>query len=113
MPIKIICGQPAFTQDKPPSLLNPTLIIEVLSPSTKNFDLGAKADDCRNLDSLQELVLIAQDRPRVQRYRRNANNSWTLEEVGRLDASIELPSVGCTLSLAEVYEGVTFEDEAD
>lgn len=110
--IKVVCGEPQFNHDNPPCLLNPTLVIEVLSPSTKNFDLGAKADDFRTLDSLQELVLIVQDKARIQRYRRNPDNSWTLEEVSGTAASMTLPSISCTLALADVYAGVEFEDEA-
>lgn len=109
--IKIVCGEPRFNEDNPPCLLNPTVVIEVLSPNTKNFDLGAKADDYRSLDSLQELVLIEQDRARIQRYRRNADNTWTLDEASGTNASMTLTSAGCTLALAEVYAGVEFAEE--
>lgn len=97
---------PKFNDDHPQSLLNPTVIIEVLTPSTANFDQGEKFYAYRQIESLQIYVLIAQDRPRVERWQRQQDGSWVLHEFGGTDAT-----VGCTLSLAEVYERVTFEDE--
>ena len=90
------------------TLLNPTLLIEILSPSTENYDRGEKFRRYSNLDSLQEYLLIAQDTPRIERYLRQANNEWLLTEVAGLDATLELPSIQCTLALVDVYEKVTF-----
>lgn len=109
--IKIVCGTAQFNDDKPQSLLNPTVIIEVLSPTTANFDQGEKFRAYRQIESLQEYVLIAQDTPHIERHIRQPDGGWVMHEFDTLDASLELPSVGCTLSLAEVYERVTFEDE--
>jgi Uma2 family endonuclease len=94
------------------TLLNPTLIIEVLSPSTESYDRGKKFQHYRTLKSLQEYVLIAQDSPRIERYLRQPNDEWLLTDAAGLDAVIELPSIQCTLALADVYEKVNFEQES-
>ncbi len=109
--IKIVCGKPEFSQDNPPALLNPTVIIEVLSPSTADYDRGAKAREYFQLESLQEYLLIAQDRPHIERFVRQPDGQWLLGAVNGLDASLDLPTIGCTLALAEVYARVEFEDE--
>lgn len=92
------------------TLLNPTLIVEVLSPSTESYDRGRKFQHYRALASLQEYVLIAQDSTHIERYLRQPNDEWLLADATGLDASIELSSIGCTLALADVYEKLTFED---
>lgn len=85
------------------------MIIEVLSSSTKDYDRGEKFLQYRRLPSFQEYVLIAQDTIHVERYIRNADNTWLLSETNEADAVIELRSVGCTLLVADLYEKVTFE----
>ncbi|MCZ2095631.1 MAG: Uma2 family endonuclease [Anaerolineae bacterium] len=92
------------------TLLNPTLIVEVLSPSTESYDRGRKFQHYRALESLQEYVLIAQDSPHIERYLRQPSGEWLLADATGLDARIELSSIGCTLALADVYEKVSFED---
>ena len=89
-------------------LLNPTLIVEVLSPSTEAWDRGGKSEQYRQRESLQKYVLIAQDRPHVERYARQADGQWLLTEVNGLEAVLALPSIGGEFALAEVYRKVTF-----
>jgi len=108
--LSIVCGKPQLEDTKFDTLLNPALIIEVLSPSTENYDRGEKFRLYRQIDSLQEYLLIAQDTPRIERYLRQPNHEWLLTEVSGLAATLELPSIQCTLALADVYEKVTFED---
>lgn len=109
--IKAVCGAPEFTSDTSPSLLNPTLIIEVLSLSTADFDRGAKASAYRSPESLQELLLFSQNRPHVERCVRQPDGQWLLSEMHGLAAALELRAIGCRLALAEVYERVAFTDE--
>ncbi len=109
--VSVVCGTPQFTGDTPDTLANPMLIVEVLSPSTETHDRGTKSQHYRELDSLQEYLLIAQDSYRVEHYVRQHNGQWLLSDVVGIDAVLELASIGCTLSLADVYEKVTFEDE--
>jgi Uma2 family endonuclease len=109
--ISVVCDEPQFADDEFDMLLNPLVIIEVLSPSTEGHDRGRKFQDYRALDSLREYVLIAQDSPRIEHFLRQDNGTWLLSDASGLEASIELPSIGCTLALADVYRKVTFEAE--
>jgi Uma2 family endonuclease len=99
--------RPAFTEGD--TLLNPTLLIEVLSPSTELYDRGRKFQHYRTIDSLREYVLIAQDQPRIERYLRQDDGTWLLTDAVGLESRIELTSIDCTLALADVYEQVNFE----
>lgn len=109
--IIVVCDPPRFKDDHHDTLLNPTLIIEVLSPSTESYDRGKKFQHYRTLASLQEYVLISQESSRVERYLRQPNDEWLLADASGIGSSIELASIQCTLSLAEVYEKVTFDAE--
>ncbi len=109
----VVCGAPEFQDSAVDTLLNPTLVAEVLSPSTAAFDLGAKFAYYRSLPSLQEYLLIAQERPHLTLYRREADGRWWLSEAEGLAASIELlTGGGLTLPLAEVYARVRFAEAA-
>lgn len=101
-----VCGEPRFADAELDTLLNPTLIVEVLSPSTEDYDRGTKFEHYRTLTSLQEYVLVAQDRCHVVHYTRQADNTWVLSETTRKDDQILLPSIACNLSLTEVYARV-------
>lgn len=110
--IPVVCGEPQVENEKH-TLLNPTLIVEVLSPSTANYDRGEKFDRYRTLESLQEYVLIAQDEARVERFLRqnNGKGEWLYAAAVGLEATLTLPSIGCTLALTDVYAKVDFEGE--
>jgi Uma2 family endonuclease len=108
--IKVVCGEQEFTKDNPPSLLNPTLIIEVLSPSTAEYDRAGKSFEYRKLTSLQEYILIAQHEPRVEHYVRQPNEKWSLTDITGLEAAIGLKSIPCTLALADIYSRVSFAE---
>lgn len=105
--LSIACGERRFLDDRRDTLLNPVVLIEVLSPTTERYDRGAKFELYKALESLREYVLVAQDRMRVERYMREANsNQWglTLHEEG--EAVMVLDSVGCAVTLAEIYRDV-------
>lgn len=108
--LAIVCGTPRFTDDNPAALLNPLLLVEILSSSTEMYDRGKKFARYRQIPSLQEYVLIAQDAPLIEHYVRQDNGTWVWSAVERLEDTITLPTIGCTLALAEVYEQVTFPD---
>ena len=117
--VLVVCGEEAFVPDQHNDmLLNPTVIIEVLSPSTEAYDRGLKFERYRALDSLQHYILIAQDRAHIDAYSRHApidiahSIGWLLTEANGLDALLPLPAIGCQLGLAEVYARIGF-DEAD
>ena len=104
--VVVVCGQPQFADDQRDTLLNPTLIVEVLSESTKDYDRGGKFEHYRSLASLNEYVLIAQDKHHVEHFVRQPDNRWLLSETNRLEDTIHLPSIDCDLALAEVYDKV-------
>lgn len=108
--IVVACGERQFEDDVVDTLLNPVVIIEVLSDSTEAYDRGRKFAHYRKIDSLSEYVLIAQDRCHVERYERQPDHHWLLSEVDNREASIELPSIECRLAVADVYDRVTFDD---
>ncbi len=100
-----LCGAPAFEDAHVDTLLNPAVVVEVLSPSTAAYDRGEKFAHYRRLPSLHEYVLVSQDRVRVEHYARHGAG-WLLTEFEGPDATLELPALGCALPLAEVYERV-------
>jgi Uma2 family endonuclease len=108
--VVVVCGEPEFEDGQLDTLLNPTLLVEVLSPSTERYDRGDKFAHYRQLPSLAEYVLVAQHRPALERFVRQGR-AWLLDAVAGLDATATLEAVGCTLPLRAVYERVTFTDE--
>jgi Uma2 family endonuclease len=104
--IVAFCGQPHYDDDRKDTLLNPTVIIEVLSPSTEAYDRGEKFSHYRQVDTLREYVLIGQEKPRIERYVRQPEQKWLLEEVSDLVSSIRLAALDCELRLSDVYEKV-------
>lgn len=104
--VTVVCGRSELEDEHLDTLLNPTVLIEVLSPSTERHDRGRKAAFYRTLDSLREYLFVSPDQPRVERYARTAERQWTLTEADRREDGIALDSIGCVLPLAEVYAGV-------
>jgi Uma2 family endonuclease len=92
-------------------LVNPVLIVEVVSPTSAARDHEDKFGAYRAIDSLQEYGLVAQDTPRVTHYRRQPDGRWLPADVTELTATVNLSCVGCTLSLADIYEDVNFAPE--
>jgi len=106
-----VCGKPLFEDSEVDTLLNPTLIVEVLSPSTESYDRGRKFGHYRRLESLREYVVVAQDQVLVERYTRQGEE-WMLTHLTDLDASLRLASIGCEVSLREIYAKVEFPGAA-
>ena len=104
--VTVVCGEAQFEDTQQDTLLNPTLIVEVLSESTEAYDRGGKFTHYRKLTSLMEYVLIAQTKPHVEHYVRQPDNRWLLAEADSLHQSLHLPSTDCHLVLAEVYDKV-------
>lgn len=102
-----LCDGPRFEDDSVDTLLNPAVIIEVLSPSTERYDRGEKFAHYRRLESLREYILIAQDIRRVEHYRREGD-SWVLTEISEPDAALDIPSLSATLRLSDIYDRVEF-----
>ncbi len=108
--VVIVCGKQEFEDDVLDTLLNPILVVEVLSPSTEAYDRGEKFNRYKQLASLQEYLLIAQDSVRVEHYRRHGTQ-WRLSNYRSLDAVLLLlPSIGCKLPLHDIYRRITMTD---
>lgn len=107
--IVVVCGEPKFDDDQLDTLLNPTLIIEVLSPSTEAYDRGKKFEHYRTIPSFAEYLLVSQTEPLIERYlRQDDGGGWLFTAVAGLESRIELPTIRCELALGEVYEKVKF-----
>jgi len=110
--LAVVCGERHFHDKHQDTLLNPGVLIEVLSPSTEAYDRGKKFSHYRTLDSLAEYLLVSQEEPRVEHYLRQPDGDWLLHEATRLDGTVSLPTIQCELSLADVYDKVE-PDEAE
>jgi Uma2 family endonuclease len=104
-----ICGKPQFLDGQFDTLLNPTVIVEVLSPSTELYDRGRKFDHYKTIDSLRDYLLIASDRIVVDLFSRQPDGRWLLTSARGVTESVEIPSLNLRLSLADIYERVEFE----
>jgi Uma2 family endonuclease len=103
----VVCGPPQFTNpEKRDTLTNPSLIIEILSPSTESYDRGEKFQHYRTIDSLQEYLLVAQNKHRIERFVRNDSNEWVLSDIAGIEASLSLHTLQTQIPLAEIYEQV-------
>jgi Uma2 family endonuclease len=104
--VVVVCGEPQLEAAELDTLLNPTLIVEVLSPTTEAYDRGKKFAHYRTIESLAEVVLVSQERIEVERFSRQSAGGWLLFEANRLEDHLSLPAIGCELPLAAVYERV-------
>jgi Uma2 family endonuclease len=106
--VLVVCGDPRFEDDRLDTLSNPNVIIEVLSPSTEAWDRGGKFHYYQRLASLQEYILVSQDRCLVERYTRQGEQ-WILRAWNRMDETLPLASVGCEITLKDIYFRVAFD----
>ncbi|MGB0929625.1 MAG: Uma2 family endonuclease [Chitinophagales bacterium] len=101
--VMVICGDASYEENRTDTIKNPILIIEVLSPSTADFDRGTKFNRYRSLAYLQEYVLISQDKPKVEIWYREEKNLWRISNAIGLEAKFFLHSIDCEISLADIY----------
>lgn len=108
----VVCGDIQFADDRKDTILNPVLIIEVLSESTRDYDRGRKFQYYRTLPSLVEYLTVAQDEPQVEHHTRQSatpgstNGGWLLLEFNKMSETIPLVSIPCALPLTEIYDKV-------
>jgi Uma2 family endonuclease len=105
----VICGTSQFHDKRKDTLIDATFIVEILSPSTKNYDRREKFRFYRALPSLREYLLIAQDEVRAEHHVRQPDGSWLMREYGSRSDEIEIKAIGCRLRLETLYERVQFE----
>ena len=101
----VVCGRSELEQPGD-TLLNPNVIVEVLSESSEAYDRGKKFEQYRSLASLTDYLLVAQDKPLVEHYARQSEGRWLLVVANRTVDSMEIASIGCTLALSEVCSNV-------
>lgn len=113
--LTVICDKPVYERDPNGNaiLLNPTVIIEVLSSSTEAYDRGEKFAAYRELKSFSEYLLILQTQPLVEQYIKQADGSWKFIPIQGLDAMVRLENVNCTLALKDIYRRVNFENSQE
>lgn len=109
--VTVVCGEPRFLDNQLDTLLNPTLLVEVTSPSTETYDRGRKFDHYCRLQSLQQYVIVAQSRPTVIRYTRRPDGEWALKIFSSMADRVELTSIHCELTLEQIYDQVIFDPE--
>ena len=108
--LSVVCGAPQFHDARKTALLNPLVVVEVLSPSTQNYDRTLKFDTYAQIPELESYVLISQDNPAVDVYTRDGDG-WHLTHTAVGDAAV--PALDCALSMSELYDGVDFPDPGD
>ena len=106
--LSVICGPLQFAEGTNDTVLNPTLLVEVLSNSTEAYDRGKKFENYRQIPELREYLLVSQKEPRIEQFVRQEKEQWLLLEAAGLEATLALPSLEIKISLAEVFAGVEF-----
>ena len=104
--VVIVCGEPQFEDSYIDTLLNPTLLVEVLSESTESYDRGRKSGYYRTIESLAEYLLVSQDEHRIEQYVKQSEGRWLLTDIHSLEGKVELVSIPCVLALRDVYDKV-------
>ncbi|WP_295386286.1 Uma2 family endonuclease [uncultured Thiodictyon sp.] len=102
--LTVVCGAPEFAEGD--NLRNPTLICEVLSQSTADYDMGGEFARYRQLPSLRDYLVVAQDRMALMLYSRQDDRRWLLTDITDPQTTLELPGIGCALEVADVYDKV-------
>lgn len=109
--LSVVCGDPQLETNGGDVLLNPVVLIEVLSESTEAYDRGKKFEHYRTIPSLMHYILIAQDRHSIDCFSRKSDGSWVLTSCQGLDGKIELEAIDAELTAADVYDKVVFQAE--
>lgn len=107
--VLVVCGEPRFEDNAFDTLLNPIVLVEVLSPSTQAYDRGEKFKHYQQLTSLREYILVSQGEVEVERYRRQGTE-WQPTEFRSLEDVLSLTSIDCELSLDDIYRRVEFRE---
>ncbi len=106
-----VCGTPEYDAQDRDTLINPIVIIEVLSPSTESYDRGAKLRHYQQIATLKEYILVEQDQSLCEQFVRQANDKWLLTTLSGLEAELALESVPARVPLSEIYAGITFTEK--
>ena len=111
--IVVICGEPEYHDEHGDIVLNPKVIIEVLSPSTERFNRGEKLRRYQTCNpTMSDYLLVSSERPEIEHFSREGEEIWKYQRLAGLEAVVSIESIGCTLKLADVYERVVFKEDA-
>ena len=111
--IVIYCGEPEFADDQFDTLLNPIVLVEVLSDTSQKRDMGTKLQEYTQIDSLQEYLIVEQDKMRVYHYTRDEEKGWRINFIEGEKAMLNLASIDYQITLEDLYEGVKFDDNPE
>jgi len=106
--VTVVCGKPQLEDEHEDNLLNPIVLVEVLSRSTERRDRTSKFESYRRIETLREYILIAQDTFRVEQYTKQPDGAWLFSETTDAHSTLKLASIGCELSLSDIYARVDF-----
>jgi Uma2 family endonuclease len=110
--VSVVCGPLDFAEGTDDTVLNPALIVEVLSDSTEAYDRGKKFENYRQIGQLRAYLMAGQNEPRIEQFTRQNDGNWLLSEAAGVESRLEIPSLGMAISLAEVFANVTFNPTA-
>lgn len=106
----VVCGELKTDELNAETITNPSVIFEVLSPSTESYDRGQKFEFYQQIDSLRDYVLVSQVEPKITHFIRADDGSWRYELISGLEMSLVLKSIECTLRLADIYDNLSFSN---
>jgi Uma2 family endonuclease len=108
--LSIVCGQPEFHDNHKDIIINPKVIVEVLSPSTEAYNRGEKWIRYQEINSLSDYLLVSQDQPLIEHFSKQEGGKWLYTKTVGLESRLYLTSIDCQLQLSEIYDKVTFPD---
>ena len=111
--VVVVCGEPKFADDEFDTLLNPTLVVEVLSKSTRFRDKTEKLETYQKMESVRECLLIEQDKMRVELYKKQTPKQWLVQIAESAEEMVTLESITCQLKLSDIYAQINFEPETN
>jgi Uma2 family endonuclease len=109
--LSVVCGKLMLADQRQDILLNPTVVFEVLSPTTEHYDRGVKFQHYREVESLKDYILLAQNQVRIEQFTRGDDNTWTLRDYRRAENVLKIVSIGVSLPLASIYDRIEFTAE--
>ena len=109
--VVVVCGKPVLADERQDILVNPRVIVEVLSPSTEHYDRGLKFQNYRTIATLRDYILVAQDQVRIEQYSRAQANTWTLREYQNASETLLIESIGISVPIARIYDRIEFPSE--
>lgn len=109
--VSVICGPIFFSDNRQDTVTNPVVLIEVLSPRTENYDRGRKFEHYRTIETLQEYIVVAQDRVHIEHYVRQDTSRWLFVDFSAINQTVHVGAINCTVPVDIVYENIPFDNQ--